>query len=80
MPLPLPLPLTTAPPAVPPDIVVPPQSQEVLLNSLLNLTCEASGRPPPSILWLLNNTVVSWSPVTALGGRGCGCGHADHAR
>ena len=53
-------------PAAPPDIELPPLPQTVPVHSILNLTCEASGLPRPSILWLLNDSLVSVSNAMLL--------------
>ncbi len=40
-------------------LVVLPQTQQVLLHSILTLRCQATGLPPPSILWLFNDSLAS---------------------
>ena len=34
-------------------------SQEVVANGEFNLTCKAEGFPRPSIIWFMNNTIIS---------------------
>ncbi|KAM6223606.1 uncharacterized protein ACDL77_014311 [Rhynchocyon petersi] len=37
-------------------------SLEVKKGQFLQLLCEADGHPPPTLSWVLNNRVLSWSP------------------
>ena len=34
-------------------------NQEVVINGEFNLTCSAEGFPRPSIIWFMNNTMIS---------------------
>ena len=40
-------------------ITDPVASQEVVINGEFSLTCEAEGFPRPSIIWFMNNTMIS---------------------
>ena len=40
-------------------IVNPVASQEVVINGTLMLSCSADGFPRPSIIWYINDTVIS---------------------
>ena len=37
----------------------PVASQEVLINAEFSLTCRSEGFPRPSIIWFMNNTMIS---------------------
>ncbi len=45
--------------AAAPELVVTPMAQQVPLHSILTLHCEATGNPPPTILWLFNDSLAS---------------------
>ena len=40
-------------------ITDPVASQEVVINGEFSLTCSAEGFPRPSIVWFMNNTMIS---------------------
>ena len=40
-------------------IINPIADQEVVINGTLTLTCSAEGFPIPSIVWFMNNTMIS---------------------
>ena len=40
-------------------ITDPMASQEVVINEGVSLTCRAEGFPRPSIIWFMNNTMIS---------------------
>ena len=40
-------------------IINPIANQEVVINGTLTLTCSAEGFPIPSIVWFMNNTMIS---------------------
>ena len=40
-------------------ITNPVASQEVVINGGFSLTCSAKGFPRPSIIWFMNNTMIS---------------------
>ena len=40
-------------------IIDPVASQEVVINGEFSLTCRAEGFPRPSIIWFMNNTMIS---------------------
>ena len=40
-------------------ITNPVASQEVAINGRVSLTCRAEGFPRPSIIWFMNNTMIS---------------------
>ena len=47
-------------PVVGPHVTINPiANQEVAINATLTLTCSAEGFPIPSIVWFMNNTVIS---------------------
>ena len=40
-------------------IIDPVANQEVVINGEFSLTCRAEGFPRPSIIWFMNNTMIS---------------------
>ena len=47
-------------PVVGPHFIInPTANQEVVINETLTLTCSAEGFPIPSIVWFMNNTMIS---------------------
>ena len=50
--------------AVPPEIVLVPDSVQVQEGSILNLVCMATGEPRPHVSWFLNDSLVSLSIVS----------------
>ena len=47
-------------PVVRPHFIINPiATQEVVTNGTLTLTCSAEGFPKPSIVWFINNTMIS---------------------
>lgn len=49
-------------PAEPPQVTVELQQQEVVYGETVRITCQARGKPTPSVMWLHNARPLSPSP------------------
>lgn len=54
----------------PPQVTVELQQQEVLFGDVVRITCQARGKPAPSVMWLHNAQPLTPSPRHRLSARG----------
>ncbi|CAL9698012.1 unnamed protein product [Knipowitschia caucasica] len=54
----------------PPQVVVELQQQEAVFGEVVRITCQARGKPAPSVMWLHNAEPLSQSPRHRLSNRG----------